>query len=212
MYSNNPNKKDEKGKTPKDYVWVFTYEVDNNKLDGADGKADDQHGPLHGAGFTLYATKTEGGEYQDPIKFKEVTEGGKIVYYVADEGADLEDDNIVTEMTSQADGSFNIKGLRDGTYYLVETHTPDKYNTCDPVVVEISSTHDENGEKTGATMTLTKKQDGKDADANKIINNKGSELPETGGIGTTIFYVLGGILVLCCGVVLIAKKRVSKEF
>ena len=104
-------------------------------------------------------------------------------------------------------GKFNIKGLDAGTYVLKETTTPSGYNTCDPVTIIISATHTENETGTGAITNLANSTHM----ANIIENKKGSQLPETGGMGTTIFYVVGTILVLAAVVLLITKKRMHAD-
>lgn len=114
------------------------------------------------------------------------------------------------EGTSASEFIFN--GLDDGKYKLTETKTPDGYNTIEPIEFTISATHDETQitdlTVTGGSFTVTKESGLLTAE---IVNNKGSELPSTGGIGTTIFYVGGGALVAVAGVFLIAKKRMSSK-
>ena len=190
QYSNNPNVSGDSdlGETPKDYVWVFTYKVDNKKVDQA-GKV------LADAGFKLYDStgKTEIDLIYDatltayrPIKGEEVAE----------------------EMKSAANtGVFNIVGLDAGTYVLKETSTPAGYNTCEPINIEIGAKHKENADGTSVNLEFTK-QGNTD---NTIQNQKGSSLPSTGGIGTTMFYVGGGVLVAGAGVLLITKKRAKKD-
>ena len=102
-------------------------------------------------------------------------------------------------------------GLDVGTYYLKETLTPAGYNTCPVVKVEITATHAEDASKETATTTITMKQDGTLTNSNEIINNQGTVLPETGGMGTTIFYIVGGVMVAAAVVLLITKKRMSAE-
>lgn len=184
-YSNNPNVTggNELGKTTDDYVWVFTYEVDNTKVD-QDKK------PLADAGFKLYDSTgtTEIGLTYDTTKaaYRPIAAG-----------------ETATEMKSAAStGVFNIIGLDAGTYVLKETSTPAGYNTCDPIEIKIEATHVENANATSADLTLTMTNG-----VNEIVNQKGSTLPSTGGIGTTIFYVAGGVLVVGAGVLLITKKR-----
>lgn len=189
QYSNNPNVSGDSdlGKTPKDYVWVFTYKVDNKKVD-QDGNV------LADAGFKLYDStgKTEIGLiYDDTLTAYRPTKG----------------DEVAVEMKSAATtGAFNIVGLDAGTYVLKETSTPAGYNTCAPITVEIGAVHKENADGTTVNLTL----DQKNTD-NTIQNQKGSSLPSTGGIGTTMFYVGGGVLVAGAGVLLITKKRAKKD-
>lgn len=110
------------------------------------------------------------------------------------------------EMKSAANGVFNIIGLYAGTYTLKETTTPDGYNKCEDIAITISATHKENANKTSADLTLTETNGDND-----IINNSGSTLPSTGGIGTTLFYLGGGCMVAVAGILLITKKRINKN-
>lgn len=98
---------------------------------------------------------------------------------------------------------FNIIGLDAGTYVLKETSTPAGYNTCAPINIVISAVHKENTDEATVKLDLT----GSENMTNAVINKSGSSLPSTGGIGTTIFYVAGGVLVVGAGVLLITKKR-----
>lgn len=196
QYSNNPNasgegEQGELGKTPEDTVWVFTYEVDNTKYANEIGEGNE----LAGAGFRLYDSNgtTEIGLIYDgslsayrPIKSGETAEEMK---------------------SADSTGVFNIKGLDAGTYVLKETTVPAGYNKCDDVTIVISATHVEAESKDSATTTLTSSKNM----TNQIVNKSGSTLPETGGIGTTIFYVLGGMLVVCAVVLMVSKKRMSAE-
>ncbi len=111
-----------------------------------------------------------------------------------------------TKLVSGDDGMIAVEGLDADTYYLEETKAPGGYNKlADPVKVEISHTVSDEG----AHMTNTLKQDTTVVGRVEIENKSGTELPSTGGIGTTIFYVLGSILVIGAVVLLIAKKRMS---
>ena len=111
-----------------------------------------------------------------------------------------------TKLVSGDDGMIAVEGLDADTYYLEETKAPGGYNKlAGPVKVEISHTVSAEG----ADMTHTLKQDATDVGKVEIENKSGTELPNTGGIGTTIFYVLGSILVIGAVVLLITKKRMS---
>ena len=104
-----------------------------------------------------------------------------------------------TELTTDANGKIEIKGLDADTYYLRETQAPAGYNKlANDVEVKIEPTESTDGK----TLTLT-------AVTSKINNNAGTELPSTGGIGTTIFYVLGSVLVIGAAVLLVTKKRMG---
>lgn len=194
QYSNNPNAggEGELGKTPEDIVWVFTYEVDNTKVDATDSA---NKTPLAGAGFRLYdSTGT--------------TEIGLIYDETISAYRPIKDGEIAVEMKSaDSTGVFNIKGLDAGTYVLKETTVPTGYNKCADITVVISATHAEDTGGTSATTTL----DNSSTVTNTIENKQGSTLPETGGMGTTIFYVLGSILVLGAAVLLITRKRMGAQ-
>ena len=110
-------------------------------------------------------------------------------------------------LTTPADGKFAVSGLDADTYYLEETEAPAGYNKLkDPVEFVITATVD--GTTNVGTATVSYGTDS--TGTVKVENKTGAELPSTGGIGTTIFYVLGSILVLGAGVVLVVKKRMGK--
>ena len=206
-YSNNPNKSEsgenhETGKTPEDTVIVFTYQTIINKVDS-------ENKPLTGAAFKLEKLiKGKDGAAGTWTTVKEFT---------------------VDETTT----SFTFSGLDDGQYKLTETKTPAGYNTIDPIYFVIEATHDVTADaptlKTlNAYLTdangnkQTEMKDGESVNIDlgtvdltagsittTVVNKSGSELPSTGGIGTTIFYVLGGVLVLAAVVLLVTKKRMS---
>lgn len=137
--------------------------------------------PLPGAGFTLYTN--EG--CTTAVKLS----GSGNTYKVDPNGT-------VTEITTDATGEFTIEGLAQGTYYLKETATPAGYNTCDIVTVTIG----EDGALTADNAAVTEVE---------VLNLAGSTLPTTGGMGTTMIYVIGGILVLAAVVLLVTKRRMS---
>ncbi len=114
------------------------------------------------------------------------------------------DKNAATKFVTPASGKFAIKGLDSDTYYLEETTAPAGYNVLKaPVTVVID-------EKGGVTYGEGEATTTANPDV-KVLNNTGAELPSTGGIGTTVFYVLGGLLVVCAGVLLITKRRMNKN-
>ena len=189
-YSNNPNvdvdprgdHKTDMGKTTEDYVWVFTYQINNTKYKD-EAKAGNE---LAGAGFRLYAQDgTEIALKKSDAVYVPTTETGE-------------------EMKSADDGTFNIKGLDAGTYVIKETSVPSGYNDIEDKTITISAAHGETDRQSSAKLNL-----GESAMAHAFINKSGSELPTTGGIGTTIFYIVGGILVIGAGIVLITRRRMA---
>ena len=147
---------------------------------------------LAGAEFILYKGSEENREYAQ-------VDNGKLTGWTKEKAK-------ATTLVSDAEGKIAVEGLDADTYYLEETKAPGGYNKlAGPVKVVIS--HTVTGE--GAQMTHTLKQDTTDVEKVEIENKSGTELPSTGGIGTTIFYVLGSILVIGAVVLLIAKKRMS---
>lgn len=185
-YSNNPNTggQGDMGRTQEDHVWVFTYEVDNiKKADSAKGS------PLSGAGFELL---------KDGSAVKLIKNGTN--YIVADQKVT---EGVITEMITDETGVFNIRGLDVGTYTLHEKTTPPGYNTVEDTTVTISASHEEAPAGTSAKLNLT----GTNMD-NTIINQSGSQLPSTGGMGTWLFYMLGTMLVLGAGVLLVSRRMV----
>lgn len=194
-YSNNPNASGsgELGKTPEENVWVFTYEVDNTKV-----KGNTENEPLAGAGFRLY---------QDAECNQEVA----LIYDTTLSAyRPTKADEIGVEMKSAEEtGKFNIVGLDAGVYYMRETTTPTGYNTCDDVRIVINASH----QKTESSNNVTFTNSGENASnlTNTIVNNAGTTLPSTGGMGTTVFYVVGGGLMAVAVVLLVTKKRMENK-
>ena len=169
------------GITPDSETVTYTWDLDVLKY----AKSGETETPLAGAKFTL--SKNAAGS--SPIAL--VSEGNN-VYRVAKTGT-------VTEITTDATGKFTIKGLDADTYFLTETAAPAGYNKlAGPITVVIG----ENGAVSVDSVTVSEV---------KVLNQSGTELPSTGGTGTTIFYVLGSILVLGAVVLLVTKKRMSTK-
>jgi len=144
--------------------------------------------PLENATFTL----SENNNGSDPILF--VATGS--VYRVATK----DDTDTIGTITTNATGNFTIQGLDSGTYYLTETEAPEGYYKLDgPISVTIDDM--------GAVTTNAKFEE----ETVKIENKPVGPLPSTGGVGTTVFYVLGSVLVVGAVVLFITKKRMSLE-
>ena len=174
--------------TEHDTTTTYTWKLPIYKyhMDGDTKKA------LPGAEFILYKGSEESKVYAQVTK-------GKLTGWTTTK-------TDATTLVSDAEGMIAVEGLDADTYYLEETKAPGGYNKlADPVKVEISHTVDD----AAAHMTHTLKQDTTNVEEVEIENKSGTELPSTGGIGTTIFYVLGSILVIGAVVLLITKKRMS---
>lgn len=202
-FSNNPNGTGI-GKTPEDKVVVFTYELVANKVNGSNSDA-----ALAGAKFTLYKKGT-GADNNTTWTIVGAEQGN-----------------------GTTDTAFTFKGLDAGEYKLSETKTPQGYNTADDIIFKIVAAYDTTSDdpkltglevqdeqgnviSQGDNATFTVNTTGDDADkqygniTTKIQNMKGSTLPSTGGMGTTLFYVVGAILAVGAAVLLVAKRRMSR--
>ena len=207
-FANNPNQSGDgtvdTGRTPTDEVVVFTYELDVTKVDGKSTEK-----KLSGAQFKL---KNSAG------KWAKVDANNKITGW-----ADTEAEG--STLTSGENGLFKIIGLDKGTYYLKETKAPIGYNLLeDEIALTIEATLSEisnySGTPAQALTGLTiKVNGGTPADgvittgivSTTVVNNAGTVLPSTGGIGTTLFYVIGGVLVLAAIVLLVTRRRMREE-
>lgn len=161
---------------------VFKYTMKDNVKTG-----------LEHAKFTL--SLNEDGA--NPIKFKESNENNK---YIKDETG------AITEVESPQDGKLTFEGLGAGTYYLTETKQPDGYNKlAKSVKIEM----DANG-----TIKVDGKSTLESEESKRLVeveNKTGTVLPSTGGMGTTMIYLVGAVLVLGSGVVLATKRRVKNK-
>ena len=186
QYSNNPRPGDYWGTTPKSEVYVYTYQLNNTKYHDEANSGNE----LEGAGFSLYSDEAC---TQEVKLYKE----GAFYYPIKNATG-----KTAVEMKSAADGTFNVKGLDAGTYYLKETTPPAGYSACANKEIVISATHNGNHVEFDSSKLST-----------TIINKKagGITLPSTGGIGTTLFYVVGGGLMVAAIVLLVTKKRMENK-
>ena len=201
-FSNDPHSGSE-GETPKNYVFAFTWELDNTKIDGKTGVK------LDTAKFVLYRVAT--GDINEYV----ILSNGKVSGWTTVK-------DKATVMESKDDGVFNVIGLEANTYYLEEIEAPDGYHKLDdPVKVNIVANVSVNEAGDEAVVNNLQIQVGNTPLQNgntttgvvtaQIVNNPGATLPETGGVGTTMFYIAGGIMVAAAAVLLIAKKRKVEE-
>ena len=188
-FSNNPNGEG-KGTTPDDTVIVFTYKVVINKVD-------EKGNALTGADFKLEKQAKNGN-------WEEVDKDRKSV-------------SDATNGTKKC--VFIFAGLDDGVYRLTETQTPTGFNTIDQITFTVTAEHEIlsdspqlsklSGEKKSGEITLTSNRNTGSLTSD-VVNKEGSILPSTGGIGTTIFYVVGAVLMIGAGVILVSRRRANK--
>ncbi len=151
-------------------------------------KVDQDNKPLANAGFTLYK-KDSAGNW-----------------------------NVVKAISASEATSFTFSGIDDGDYKLVETTTPNGYNTIDDILFTVSAKHDEESNEPKLTelsgvdptgkITFTSNTSEGSLTA-PVPNTKGSILPSTGGMGTKVLYALGVVLILIAGVLIVTKKRME---
>lgn len=195
-YDNNPYSTGT-GNTPKDKVIVFTYQVIVNKTDG-EGAA------LDGAGFTLYKLMPSGTAGADSEGYVEVS----------------------TEMAATDKTTFTFSRLDAGSYKLVESTVPEGYNKADDIKFTVEATYEDESDDPKFKTLVIKDSTGaviseglgaiftvdlsKGSATTTIENISGVSLPETGGMGTRIFYAVGAVLMIGAAVILITRKRSAK--
>lgn len=238
-YSNNPNvdykgdnepdTTDPVGVTPEHVTVTYSTKLQLTKVDGADHNV-----KLEGVEFqitgTSIKTAVSKGEYfkqdaagtyyqlkdgtfteTDPTAETESKYVSTSVKYakVTDTTEQTKMQKVTASVTTDANGLITFEGLGAGTYYITELKTLGGYNLLTaPITVTITATPSE----TGCGWTVSSNATFEDDMVKLTVeNNKGSVLPITGGIGTTIFYVIGGLLVCGAAVMAITKKKLSVE-
>ena len=221
-YSNDPNNTGT-GTTKSDEVSVFTFKLDITKV-----KKDETDTKLAGAKFVLSTsadlkidvTESDANLNED-VKNNLIKVTGTTPNYVINDGTNTDTKYIMETATEENPGQLNITGLNKGVYYLYETKAPDGYNRItEPIKIEITEATTEkaeNGEFSVKTLKYTigngTEQTVENATTGTISatveNTAGSTLPSTGGMGTKLFYTIGGILMAGAAIVLGVRKRRS---
>lgn len=206
-YSNNPHDNTTTNKTPEKVVYDWTFKMGVKKVDGADGT------PLTDAKFVLSKEKNcdlgaigDDGQPHNTENLISLIKNSDGSYTVAPAGYN---GSVVNVMTA---GDITINGLDDATvYYLYETKAPAGYNRLTAAVrFEITATYSDAGDNC-TSVTATVNNNVQSSVSVNVRNNKGSTLPSTGGIGTTLFYVIGGGLMAVAAVLLVTKKRMNNK-
>ncbi len=200
---------------------TYSATVNENAVNGTDGNTNSatleySNDPYNGAGetsetptsvvkvftFDTIVDKVDGS--------KAALEGAGFTLYKYVDGAWEPVGDEITGVTT-----FVFEGLDSGEYKLVETTVPTGYNKAADIEFEIIATIDEDGELTNLTTDNATVIPTLDADSSEVrtevVNQFGSTLPSTGGIGTTIFYISGAVLAIAAVVFLVTKKRMSGE-
>lgn len=206
-YSNNPHDNTTTNVTPEKVVYDWTFKMEVNKIDG------ENQAPLSDAKFVLskngncsLGTIGDDGTPSTTTDLIDLIENSDGSYTVAPAGYT---GPVVKVMTA---GKITIKGLDDATeYYLYETKAPAGYNRLtDAVKFKITATYNDTGDSyTSVTAAVNDVE--QQSVSVQVANNKGSTLPSTGGIGTTLFYVIGGVLMAVAAVLLVTKKRMNSK-
>lgn len=190
VYSNNPYD-DSTEETPEKKTKVYDFDIVVDKFISEGGE--DTGIKLNGAKFVLYK------EVNDAPAYYCWDETEKAVTWVSD----IDDATVVMTDGTNTDGSEKgygvFQGVAEGGYYLKETEAPEGFNILlDDVQVAVNK---DSAAKSPVQLTITK----------SVGNAKGDLLPSTGGMGTTLFYVIGSVMVLAAGVLLVTKRRM-KDF
>ena len=233
-----PGEGDATGTTPQSQTKTYVTGIKINKVDGQDStkKLVGAKFEIKGTALKVVLTNTEMFKASESGTYYMLKDGSYTAAGPTDDNAASYDsttqkyekvtvvtkDTVATEINTvgytNADGVLTFAGLNAGEYVITELVAPSGYNLLkDSITITIV----ENADFDNANWTVTEKVGDKDAttlsagDDNlfsfTVENNSGTELPSTGGMGTTLFYILGGLLVVGAGVVLVTKKRMSKS-
>ena len=184
-YSNDPTKDTTTDSQPQEET-VYSSKIVIDKYET--GK---ENTKLADAKFVLYKEVTAESATEATKMYYKWNDTDKKVEWVTDKA------QATTKVTDN-NGATSFDGLADGTYYLEETAAPAGYNLLtEPVEVTVNGSSATTENVTSLSVTA------------EVANDTGALLPSTGGMGTTIFYVLGSILVVGAVVLLVTKKRMS---
>lgn len=168
--------------------------------------ADGEYWKLTNDTYTTTPPTIAGDETDNSADYDDVNKKYKKTTSVVAKGNGKTETDVVG--TVQADGTVTFKGLGAGEYTITETKTLPGYNTIEPIQFKLTF----NAETKTFVSDNENVTVGEDNMLDtSIVNQKGSLLPSTGGIGTTIFYIVGAVLVIGAGIILVTKKRMSNE-
>ena len=205
-YSNDPDGGYE-GETEVDKDKVYTFDINLHKY-----AAGNESAYLAGAEFKLYDNETAATAEtpEAAIKFVKVSDTQYRVA-TAEEIAASGDLTITDTIVTVDTGMVNIDGLGEGDYWLKETKEPSGFNKpADPFKISIEATFEADGTLASSTVTVDTQTNTAGDNTVKIENRQGTLLPGTGGMGTTIFYVAGGAIVIAAAATLVYRKRMGK--
>lgn len=217
------------GETPKETVYTYTTTLEIIKTDPLGNRLEGAEFTLTGNAINIVRVETEtftldadgaywllkDGSYTttDPESLIDGAPVDKTTYASLTDKytkttnvtfAEKEGETVTVTATVGKDGTLRFEGLSSGTYTIKEIKAPEGYNI---LTEELDVTI--NWDKENLKFTYDGAADVNGVASVTIVNQAGSELPTTGGIGTTLFYVIGGILVLAAVVLLVTKKRMS---